>query len=48
MAGETRTPRSNGKGWADLDPAAKAQGERFIKQGLVKDKDTYAKEYFAA
>jgi hypothetical protein len=35
------------KGWADLPPEAKAAGERFIRQGLMKSKDEYAKQYHA-
>lgn len=35
------------KGWDSLPPQAKKDGERFIKQGLVKDKATYAEQYHA-
>lgn len=35
-----------GKGWSDLPAEAKAAGERYIKQGYIKDKDAYAKQFF--
>lgn len=37
--------RKAGKGWADLPPEAKAQADRFIRQGLIKDRDAYVKDY---
>ncbi|MCF4166342.1 hypothetical protein L2U69_11860 [Zavarzinia compransoris] len=36
-----------GKGYADLPADAKAAADRFVKQGLFKSADEYAKEYFA-
>lgn len=35
------------KGWSDLPAEAKAAGERFIKQGYIKDKEAYAKQFFS-
>jgi hypothetical protein len=34
------------KGWDALPTEAKQAGDRFIKQKLVKDRETYAKQYF--
>jgi hypothetical protein len=34
------------KGWESLPREAKEAGERFIKQGIVKDKATYAQQYW--
>lgn len=47
VAGDTRAARTNGKSWSDLPADAKAQGDRFIKQGLIKSREDYAKDYFA-
>ncbi|MEM7283310.1 MAG: hypothetical protein AAF438_16965 [Pseudomonadota bacterium] len=35
------------KGWADLPPEAKKQGKEFVSDGLFKDQEEYAKEYFS-
>jgi hypothetical protein len=35
------------KGWEDLPAEAKSAGDRFIRQGLIKDRATYAKQYHA-
>lgn len=36
-----------GKSSRDLPPEAKAAGDKFVRDGLFKDLDAYAKEYFA-
>lgn len=41
-----RQPRTNGKGWDDIPAADRALAERLIRQGAVKDKASYAKDYF--
>lgn len=38
---------SRGRGASDLPADARAQAEKFIKQGLFKDINEYAKDYFA-
>lgn len=38
---------SRGKGWNDLPGDARAQGAKFIKEGLFKDQNDYAKEYWS-
>lgn len=37
--------KGNGRTWNDLPPEAKASAERFIKQGIVPDRETYLKHY---
>lgn len=39
--------RTKGKTFSDLDSEARVAGERFVKQGLFKSKDEYAKQYFS-
>lgn len=39
---------SRGKGWNDLPGDARAQGAKFIKDGLFKDQNDYAKEYWSS
>ncbi|HEX4922361.1 MAG TPA: hypothetical protein VFV92_16675, partial [Candidatus Bathyarchaeia archaeon] len=39
--------RSRGPSARDLPAEAKAAGERFVKQGLFKDLNEYAKDYFS-
>lgn len=39
---------SRGKGWNEMPADAKAQGAKFIKDGLFKDQNDYAKEYWSA
>lgn len=41
------SPSKSGKMWSKLPPEAKDAGEKFIKQGLFKDQESYAKDYFA-
>jgi hypothetical protein len=36
-----------GKGWNEIPADAKAQGAKFIKDGLFKDQNDYAKEYWS-
>lgn len=43
--GSTRAPR--GKSWSDLPSDAKAQGDRFVKQGIVESREKYARDYWA-
>lgn len=40
-------PRAGTKTAADLDAVARRQGESFVKMGLFKDLNAYAKDYFA-
>lgn len=40
------TSRKQGKAGADLPAEARAAGEKFVKQGLFKDLNAYAKDYF--
>ena len=41
------TVRKKGKTGADLPAEAKQAAQQFIKEGLIKDLDEYAKDYFA-
>lgn len=41
------TSRKQGKSATDLPAEAKAAGDKYVKQGLFKDINAYAKEYFA-
>lgn len=38
---------SRGKGWNDIPSDARAQAAKFIKEGLFKDQNDYAKEYWS-
>lgn len=37
--------KAGGKSYADLPAAAKAQCDRFVKQGVIKDREQYARDY---
>lgn len=43
--GNTIPPRRGGKGFSDLPPAAQAACDRYIKQGFVKSREAYVKDY---
>lgn len=45
VEGAANGSRKAAKGWADLPPEARAQADRFIKSGFVKDRDAYVKDY---
>lgn len=45
VEGASNRGRTATKGWADLPPEAKAQADRFIKDGYVKDRAAYAAAY---
>lgn len=45
--GESRgAPRGGAKGYASLPAEVKLQCDKFIKQGLVKSREAYAKDYY--
>ena len=46
-SGRVASSMSRGKGAADLPGDARAQGEKFVNQGLFKELSEYAREYFA-
>ena len=49
-SGGSRLPSGNGnrqRGASDLPADARAQAEKFVKQGLFKDVNEYARDYFA-
>lgn len=46
-AGAMPNSMGRGKGWNELPADARAQGAKFIKDGLFKDQNDYAKEYWS-
>ncbi len=43
--GNRAAPSGGGKSYADLPPAAKATCDRFVKNGIIKDRETYVRDY---
>lgn len=48
VEGGGKQARTNGKGWDDIPAEDRALAERLIRNGAVKDKAAYLKDYFSA